>query len=104
MGSVVAVPGGGARDERLFVHAIGTGPIARVELVRSGEVVDSLDVEGRSEVALERPVSGLRAGEHVYVRVIQQDGGAAWSSPVFFESQAAAPEAGGPAAPEAGER
>jgi len=95
MGSVVELPEGAGLDEPLFVHAVGTGPIARVELVRSGEVVDGLDVDGRLEVALERPVSGLRAGEYVYVRVIQGDGGAAWSSPVFFATEAPAAGGGG---------
>jgi hypothetical protein len=95
MGSSVPVPEAGELDLPLFVHAIGTGPIARVELVRSGEVVDGLDVEGRLEAALERPVEHLRAGEYVYVRVVQQDGGAAWSSPVFFEAQAPAAGASG---------
>jgi hypothetical protein len=88
MGSVAVVPEGEALDLPLFVHVVGTAPIARVELVRSGEVVDGLDAEGRLEVALERPVEGLRAGEYVYVRVIQQGGGAAWSSPVFFAAEA----------------
>jgi hypothetical protein len=97
MGTVARVAQGASLDEPLFVHAIGTGPIARVELVRSGEVVDGVDVEGRLEVALERPVEDLRAGEYVYVRVVQEDGGAAWSSPVFLE--AAAPEAGPVARP-----
>jgi hypothetical protein len=90
MGSVAVVPEGEELDLPLFVHAVGTAPIARVELVRSGEVVDGLDAEGRLEVALERPVEDLRAGEYVYVRVIQADGGAAWSSPIFFEAPAPA--------------
>ena len=88
MGSVVELPEGAALDLPLFVHVVGTAAIARVELVRSGQLVDGLDAEGRLEVALERPVEGLRAGEYVYVRVIQEGGGAAWSSPIFF---AAAP-------------
>jgi hypothetical protein len=91
MGSLVALAPGAGLDAPLFVHAIGTGPIARVELVRSGEVVDGMDVEGRLDVALERPVEGLRAGEYVYVRVIQEDGGAAWSSPIFVVEEAAGP-------------
>jgi hypothetical protein len=90
MGSVAVVPEAEELDLSLFVHAVGTGPIARVELVRSGEVVDGIDAEGRLEIALERPVEGLRAGEYVYVRVIQADGGAAWSSPVFFDPPAPA--------------
>jgi len=92
MGSVVPVPEGEGLDLPLFVHAVGTGPIARVELVRSGKVVDGLDAEGRLELALERTVEDLGAGEYVYVRVIQEDGGAAWSSPIFFASKASASE------------
>jgi hypothetical protein len=96
MGSVVGLPEGAARDEPLFVHAVGTGPIARVELVRSGKVVAGLDAEGRLEVALEREVEGLHAGEYVYIRVIQADGGAAWSSPVYFEGDATTSEEAAP--------
>jgi hypothetical protein len=97
MGSVARVPEGGSLDTLLFVHAVGTGPIARVELVRSGAVVDGVDVEGRLEVALERPVEGLRAGEYVYVRVVQEDDGAAWSSPIFVEAAASKAAAASPA-------
>jgi hypothetical protein len=57
----------------------------RVELIRSGEIVDGVATEGRLEVVLQRPVEALRAGEYIYVRAIQEDGGAAWSSPIFFE-------------------
>jgi hypothetical protein len=85
MGSSVPLAAGETRQERLFVHAVGTGPLAHVDLVRSGEVVDSLDADGREELMLEKTLEGLRAGEWVYVRVVQRDGGAAWSSPVFFE-------------------
>jgi hypothetical protein len=96
MGTIAPAPEGGSLDAPLFVHAVGTGPLARIELVRSGAVVDGLDVEGRLEVALERPMEGLRAGEYVYVRVVQEDGGAAWSSPVFLEAPPAAAAAGAP--------
>jgi hypothetical protein len=34
---------------------------------------------------LQVPVEALRAGEYLYVRAVQRDGGAAWSSPIFFE-------------------
>ena len=85
MGSVVRVAEGATLDESLFVQAAGTGPIARVEIVRSGAVVDGVDAEGRLEIRFDRPVTGLHPGEYVYVRVVQQDQGAAWSSPVFIE-------------------
>jgi len=85
MGSSVRVPEGGELSLELFVQAVAPGPLARVDLIRSGEVVDSLTVDGVSEIVLQRPVEGLRAGEYVYVRVVQEDEGAVWSSPIFFE-------------------
>ena len=85
MGATVPVPDGGELSLELFVHAVAPEPLARVDLIRSGEVVDSIAVDGLSEVLLQRPVEDLRAGEYVYVRVVQVDEGAAWSSPIFFE-------------------
>ena len=85
LGAIVPVGDGESVDESLFVHVGAEGPLERVDLVRSGAVVDSLATEGRLEVTLQRDVEGLRAGEYVYVRAVQEDGLAAWSSPVFFE-------------------
>jgi hypothetical protein len=85
MGSTAQVGADGTLSEELFVRAVGTGPIERVELVRSGEVVDGVDTQGLLDVALQRPVKDLRPGEYLYVRVVQENGGAAWSSPIFIE-------------------
>jgi hypothetical protein len=85
MGSAVSVPAGESVGDELFVHVVAPLPLDRVELIRSGEIVDGAAAEGRLEVVLQRPVEALRAGEYLYVRAIQQDGGAAWSSPIFFE-------------------
>jgi hypothetical protein len=85
MGSAVSVPGGESVSDDLFVHVIAPVPLDRIELIRSGAVVDGASAEGLLEVVLQRPVEGLRAGEYLYVRAVQQDGGAAWSSPIFFE-------------------
>jgi hypothetical protein len=85
MGSALSLAGAPAADEALYLHAVGSAPLARVELVRSGALVDGLDAQGRLELELQRPLEDLRAGEYVYVRVVQDDGGAAWSSPIFIE-------------------
>jgi hypothetical protein len=85
MGATVPVPAGGELSLELFVHAVAPAPLARVDLIRSGEIVDSVAIDDVTEVLLQRPVAGLRAGEYVYVRVVQVDEGAAWSSPIFFE-------------------
>jgi len=85
MGSTIAAPAGGSVSEELFVQVIAPHPIASVDLIRSGAVVDSLEVEDLYEVALQRRVENLVPGEYVYVRAVQQNGGAAWSSPIGIE-------------------
>jgi hypothetical protein len=85
MGMAVPVPAGESIDDELFVHVIAPSPLEHVELIRSGEIVDRFPAEGLLEVILQRSVEELRAGEYLYVRVVQQDGGAAWSSPIFLE-------------------
>jgi hypothetical protein len=82
MGSTVAA-GGGARG--LAVRVEGTGPIERVEVVRSGAVVEQLSGAMRPDFSAELEIEGLERGEYLYVRVVQRDGGAAWSSPFFSE-------------------
>ena len=41
-------------------------------------------LEELSEAPLQRTVAALQPGEYLYVRAVQIDGGAAWSSPVYF--------------------
>jgi hypothetical protein len=83
MGESVSVPAGGGLSAPLFVQAVAQTALSRVELVRSGEIVDGVAVEDLLEVTLQRQVDDLTPGEYVYVRVVQQDGGAAWSSPIY---------------------
>jgi len=85
MGSAVSVPTGESVSDDLFVHVVAPVPLDRIELIRSGAVVDGAAADGLLEAVLQRPVEAVRAGEYLYVRAIQQDGGAAWSSPIFFE-------------------
>jgi hypothetical protein len=69
----------------VFADVVGTAPIERIDLVRSGAIVASrgdLDDDG---AALTITLDPLAAGEYVYVRVVQRDGGLAWSSPVFAD-------------------
>jgi hypothetical protein len=85
MGTTVPVPAGESVSDELFVHVVAPAPLERVELIRSGEIVDGIPAEELLEVVLQVPIEALRAGEYLYVRAVQQDGGAAWSSPIFFE-------------------
>ncbi len=85
MGSTITVEPGKSLDAVLLVRVVGTAPLERVELIRSGELVDAVESDGALDTVLQRKIEGLRAGEYIYVRVVQQDGGAAWSSPIFIE-------------------
>ena len=85
MGAAVPLPDGGTLSETLFVRVVAVEPLARIDLIRSGQIVDSIGVGGHLRVELQRRVEDLRAGEYLYVRAVQVDQGTAWSSPIFFE-------------------
>ena len=95
MGGVLPIARGERRRETLFVHVTGSAPLERVEVVRSGALVDGLALEGQLEAALASELADLGAGEYVYVRVAQTDGGAAWSSPIFVQASEAGAQRGG---------
>jgi hypothetical protein len=72
-----------AADLRVVISACA--PLERVDIIRSGNVVDTAPGEGRRDVSLAWALADLRSGEYVYVRAVQEDGGAAWSSPFFID-------------------
>jgi hypothetical protein len=80
MGSAVpAVP------SELVVRVVAASSLERVDLIRSGQVAERVLCEGEEEVRFARRVESPKPGEYLYVRAVQMDGGAAWSSPFFFE-------------------
>ena len=81
MGENLAAP---EEDVDLFVNVVGTGPLESLDVIRNGEVA-SLALEEVLETTVHMSVSGLRPGEWLYVRVVQADGGVAWSSPFFVD-------------------
>lgn len=80
MGSRVAPKAG---KTLLYVRAVACAPIATIELVRAGRVVETLPGKSHWDVEAAFEPADLVAGEYLYVRVVQEDGGAAWSSPFF---------------------
>lgn len=70
-------------DETLEVRVVAEAPLERVDIVRGGRVAESLACAGLSDFSFTRTVARLRAGDYLYVRAVQKDGGAAWSSPFF---------------------
>ena len=80
MGSIMAAT---TTPGNAFISVNGTAPIDRVDLVRSGRVVASSPGGGQLDLQFTFALDELSAGEYLYTRVVQEDGGAAWSSPVF---------------------
>jgi hypothetical protein len=81
LGAVVAA----RRSSTLEVVVFGTAALARVDVVRAGKVVRTFAGTGSAEMRFTEPIAGLAAGEYLYVRAVQEDGGAAWSSPFFVD-------------------
>jgi hypothetical protein len=80
MGSILPVGTAG----EVVIEVAGTSVVDRIEGIRSGEVVASFAGDGRSAFRVGWPIAASGRGDYLYVRVVQEDGGAAWSSPYFF--------------------
>jgi hypothetical protein len=85
MGALIPKPKTGSFTGELFVHVVAEAPLERVDLIRSGEVVNSMPVDGLLEITLSQEIKDLVSGEYLYVRAVQEDSGAAWSSPIYIE-------------------
>jgi hypothetical protein len=83
MGSAVAGSAGTSRV--LEVTAVAPEILDHIDLVRSETVVRTFAGAGSRELSLSEPIDDLEPGEYLYVRVVQVDGGAAWSSPFFVD-------------------
>jgi hypothetical protein len=69
----------------LALRTASPGPIETVELVTQDGVLARNAGEGKRSLGLELELPELAPGSWLYARVRQSDGGAAWSSPFFFE-------------------
>jgi len=70
-------------NRSLEVVATGVDVLQKIDLIRSGELAESVTC-GDSRCSASLAVEDLKAGEYLYLRVVQTDGGAAWSSPFFL--------------------
>jgi hypothetical protein len=84
MGEVLRVPSSSA-VRSIYARAVGTAPIARLDVVKNGEVRFSVEGANESLELLAEDTGPIQPGEYLYVRALQADGGLAWSSPVFVE-------------------
>jgi hypothetical protein len=81
---VELAPGAEPGIRRLAWRVAALVPIERIDFVRSG-MLASEPGEGRRDWHGEREVPELAPGEYLYLRVVQVDSGAAWSSPFYGE-------------------
>jgi hypothetical protein len=68
----------------LAFEVAATAEIERIDFVRSG-LIASLPGEGRRDWIGQREIPPLAPGEYLYLRVVQVNGGCAWSSPFYPE-------------------
>ncbi len=96
MGSTIkaadAAPGAGSTippiTQELSMHVVAEAPLERIDIIRSGRTATiAIDgaVEAPSEWQDTRTIPALNRGEYHYIRVVQRNGGVAWSSPIFAE-------------------
>jgi len=82
MGTLIPFDADSPDTTTLVIDVEADAPIERVDLIRSGHVA-TIPGEGRLDLHAQREIPALQPGEYHYVRVVQVDGGAAWSSPIF---------------------
>jgi hypothetical protein len=69
---------------QLVVRVIAPDPLERIDLIADGQVIDSIPGEEKRLIAFETEIRSSGPGT-LYVRAVQSNGGAAWSSPFFIE-------------------
>ncbi len=86
MGTELKVDPSGS-SEQLFVSYAGTARVSEVNVIRSDAAPMAFSGGGRTELEISGALDSLHPGGWVYVRVLQEDGHAAWSSPVFLRTE-----------------
>jgi hypothetical protein len=72
----------------LRVHTVGTGPIRRVAVIHNEAYAYEITPTGQRQATFDYVDAHLVAGENrYYVRVEQEDGNLAWSSPVWIQKK-----------------
>jgi len=83
-GTLTAAPG--EAEATLSIRFEGTDVIERIELVRDGHRA-LIEGDGTRSIDLTRRIPALAPGETHYVRILQKNGGMAWSSPIFVDAE-----------------
>jgi hypothetical protein len=79
------LPAGSHPHARLAVLAVADGTFERIEVIRDGAVARTIPAHGEGRVGFTQTFDDLRPGDSLYVRALEEGGGAAWSSPFFLD-------------------
>lgn len=85
MGSLVKAPVAGDAPLAYRAFVIGTAPLASIDVFKNNELLAHHDGRGEQQAAFVVEDPARAAGDFVYLRVEQQDGHAAWTSPIYTE-------------------
>jgi hypothetical protein len=66
----------------LRYRVAGVREIERIDFIRAG-LTATVAGDGQLDIEGARQIPPLGPGEYLYLRVVQVDGGAAWSSPIY---------------------
>ena len=72
-------------QRRIEVHAAGTAPLEQVEIVKNDQVIHGAGHGAMAATFDYTDTAEIAPNDYYYVRVIQQDGGMAWASPVWVD-------------------
>lgn len=84
MGAVLPAAKDAQAVAKLVVRVVAPEPIDHIDIIRNGAVEEYVIVKD-TIARVQRSIRALAAGEYLYVRVVQANGGAAWSSPFFAQ-------------------
>jgi hypothetical protein len=75
-----------ARQTRTIrIHVVGTDELASLRIVKNGDTFASRDLSGDETFFEIADTSVAAQGDHYFLRVVQEDGNTAWSSPVWVD-------------------
>ena len=75
-----------SRSPELSLHVETPAPVRSLEIIRSGEIVYSAEPRAADVSVSFRDESSPREGSaHYHVRLVQEDGQIAWSSPIWID-------------------
>lgn len=101
MGSILDAPEEGETEgtQILSWEIAAETTLERLDIIRRGEPVISIRLAGERDLAGSLEVPVLGPGDWLYIRVVQRDAGAAWSSPFFILHAQESPGQPGAAVP-----